>query len=117
MLSEYSRVLALRNIACWTGHGAPPSRFRSGPRGRMPHLPTTARGRLGRQPKVSFSVTAVILLSKVLKPAPPNGATNNLYNKLLVRPDEYQELPHHLITRIIKAHESTASGLASQTMG
>jgi hypothetical protein len=65
----------------------------------------------------AFPIAPVILLSKLLKPALPNGTTNNLYNKLLVRPDEYQELPHHLITRIIKAHESTASGLASQTMG
>jgi hypothetical protein len=80
-------------------------------------LMTTARGLHTQQPAVRFSVTEVILLSKLLKPAPPNGTTNNLYNKLLVRPDEYQELPHHLITRIIKAHESTASGLALQTMG
>jgi hypothetical protein len=75
---------------------------------------------VGRQPAVCFSVTEVtevIPLSKFLKPAPPNGTTNDLYNELLARPDEYEELSHHLITSIINDHERTASGLALQTMG
>jgi hypothetical protein len=72
---------------------------------------------VGRQPAVCFSVTEVVPLSKFLKPAPSNGTTNDLYNELLAGSGDYQELPRHLITSIINAHESTASGLASQTMG
>jgi hypothetical protein len=99
-----ARLRRPRPLRCTGG-----SRRRAGQRGCSSGTTTTSDSDL--------SIKTVILLSKLRKPALPNGTTNNLYNKLLVRPDEYQELPHHLITRIIKAHESTASGLASQTMG
>jgi hypothetical protein len=64
-----------------------------------------------------LSISEVILLSKFLNPALPNGITNDPYKKSLAGQVIAKNFSTVYNTGIINAHESTASGLALQTMG